>query len=202
MARPRRNEPRSELTKQRILDAAQRKFSEEGYERTTIRSVAAEAEIDPSMVMRYFGSKDGLFAAATSFDIDFPDLVALRRKERGKRLAQHFVQLWGHNETGRRLAILLRSAATNDRAAEGVLAILRHQVLPVIEAISADAPSERAALITSQILGMAYCRYLIRIPEITALDDDAIVAALGPTIQRYLDDVIVVGQSRNKKVPL
>ena len=54
----RRDDPR-----ERILDAARQQFARDGYERTTIRSVATEAEIDPSMVMRYFGNKEGLYLA-------------------------------------------------------------------------------------------------------------------------------------------
>jgi AcrR family transcriptional regulator len=55
---------RSRAARDAILTAARRRFTEEGYERTTIRTVAADAGIDPSMVMRYYGSKDGLFSAA------------------------------------------------------------------------------------------------------------------------------------------
>ncbi|MDT5208004.1 MAG: hypothetical protein QOF67_419, partial [Mycobacterium sp.] len=47
-----------------ILAAARQRFAESGFERATIRAIAADANIDPSMVMRYFGSKDQLFAAA------------------------------------------------------------------------------------------------------------------------------------------
>src|ERR1700759_5068384 len=53
--------PRSEATRRTILDAARHAFAARGYEQTTIRAVAGEAGIDASMVMRYFGSKPGLF---------------------------------------------------------------------------------------------------------------------------------------------
>src|SRR5262245_1171972 len=120
MAARRNTQPRSAGTRQRILEAARARFSADGYERATIRAVAADAEIDPSMVMRYFGSKEGLFAAAASFDLDLPDLAALPRRERGRRLAQHYLHLWERDPAGGGLAILLRTAATNDSAAERV----------------------------------------------------------------------------------
>ncbi|MGA8077394.1 MAG: TetR family transcriptional regulator [Xanthobacteraceae bacterium] len=178
--------PRSGRTKLRILSAARRRFAEDGYERTTIRVVAADAAIDPSMVMRYFGSKDGLFAVAASFDLNLPDLTSLPRGKRGERLAQHFVRLWGHDAAGGGLAILLRAAATNDSAAKRVLNVFRQQVLPTVAAVTVDAPSTRAALIASQFLGMAYCRYVARIPELTTLAESVIVSSLGQTLQRYL----------------
>jgi AcrR family transcriptional regulator len=93
MAGQRDRHRRSDQTKARILKAARRLFSAEGYERSTIRAVAADADIDPSMVMRYFTSKEGLFAAAASFDLDLPDLTGVPRSERGRRLAEHYLRL-------------------------------------------------------------------------------------------------------------
>ena len=52
-------------------------FASDGYERTTVRAVAAAADADPALVIRYFGSKEGLFAAATVFDLRLPSLAAL-----------------------------------------------------------------------------------------------------------------------------
>jgi AcrR family transcriptional regulator len=45
-------------TKATILKAAQHLFADQGYERATVRDIAARAAIDPAMVIRYFGSKD------------------------------------------------------------------------------------------------------------------------------------------------
>ena len=110
------------------------------------------------------------------------------RAEKGERLAQHFLHLWERDEFGGDLAVLLRTAATNDRAAERVLQVFRQQVVPVVAAVSPDAASTRAALITSQFLGMAFCRYVVRMPELTKVDAHIILTSLGRTIQRYLDD--------------
>jgi AcrR family transcriptional regulator len=190
MAARRERHTRSGQTKARILDAARRRFSADGYERATIRAIATDADIDPSMVMRYFGSKDGLFAAAASLDLHLPDLAAAPRKKRGHLLAQHYLRLWEHDAAKGGLAILLRTAATNDGAAERVREVFREQVLPAVAAVSPDAPSTRAALIASQLLGMAYCRYVVRMPALVALDERVIVEKLGETIQRYLEGPI------------
>jgi AcrR family transcriptional regulator len=180
-------QPRSAPTRRRILEAAQRQFAADGYERTTIRTVAAEANIDPSMVMRYFGSKEGLFSAAASFELKLPDLAALPARQRGRALAQHFLQLWGHEPVGGGLATLLRTAATNDGAAERIRELFRDQVVPTVAAVAPDAAAARAALISSQFLGIAYCRFVVAIPELLRLDDGVLLDALGRTIQRYLD---------------
>jgi AcrR family transcriptional regulator len=182
--------PRSEQTKLRILRAAQHRFTQDGYERTTIRAVAADADIDPSMVMRYFGSKDGLFAAAATFDLKLPDILLVPRRDRGRRLAQHYVWLWERDATAGGLAIMLRTAATNDDAAARMREIFQEQVMPMIAAVVPDAPAIRAVLIASQLLGLAYCRYVVKMPALVKLDDEVIVSTLGRTIQRYLDGPI------------
>jgi len=71
--------PRSEATRRAILDAARAIFASRGYEQATIRAIASEAGIDASMVMRYFGSKAGLFAAAASVTLEAPDRRLLNR---------------------------------------------------------------------------------------------------------------------------
>src|ERR1700761_1614266 len=63
-----------QATRAAILDNARSQFGDHGFERTTIRSVAAAAGVDPALVMHYFSSKAGLFAAASRFEIAFPDL--------------------------------------------------------------------------------------------------------------------------------
>src|ERR687890_791509 len=78
--------PRSEQTMAAILGAARRRFAADGFERTTIRAIAAEAGIDPSMVMRYYGSKDGLFAAAAAVHLHLPDLAAVPRRRLGETM--------------------------------------------------------------------------------------------------------------------
>jgi len=63
-----------------------------GYQATTIQAVATAADIDPAMVMRYFGNKEGLFAAAAEFDLRLPDLsrvppvVGLKRPDIVRRV--------------------------------------------------------------------------------------------------------------------
>jgi AcrR family transcriptional regulator len=178
---------KSERTRERILTTARRQFARDGYERTTIRSVAAEAEIDPSMVMRYFGSKDGLFAAVADFDLHLPDLAAVPADERGTHLARHFLKVWRGSETGfNGFAILLRTSATNPAAVERVASIVATQVAPRIAAI-ADHPQERAAIATAHVFGFAFSRFLLGLPAMLALPDEVVVTHLGQALQSALD---------------
>ena len=174
----------SEQTKAVILAAAREQFAKAGFERATIRAIAADANIDPSMVMRYFGNKDQLFAAAADFDLELPDLSGVARDQLGAALVEHFMNRWERDEV---LIVLLRASATNAEAAQRMRTMFASQLLPVIAKINPQEPQRRAALIATQTLGLALCRYVLQLPPIVAMPHDEAVAWLGPTVQRYLD---------------
>jgi AcrR family transcriptional regulator len=176
---------RSDTTRTAILTAARERFAADGYERATIRSIAKDARIDPSMVMRYYGSKEGLFAAVLDVDLRLPDPVGLDPHEVGRVLVGHFLDLWEENEV---LTVLLRVGVTNPDGAERMQGIFRDQLMPVALRVCPDpeqAPA-RAALTASQVLGMAMARYVLRFPPAVALPREEVVAWLAPTVQRYL----------------
>jgi AcrR family transcriptional regulator len=170
-------------TKAVILAAARERFAQSGFERATIRAIAADANIDPSMVMRYFGNKDQLFAAAADFDLDFPDMAGVDPGEMGARMVAHFMNRWERDEA---LIVLLRSSTTNADAAARMQAIFAAQLLPAIAKVNAIDPARSAGLIASQMLGLALCRYVLRLPPVVAMPRDEVVSWLGPTVQRYL----------------
>lgn len=184
----------AESTKATILTAARERFAKDGYERATIRAIAADAKIDPALVMRYFGNKEKLFAAAADFDLGLPDLSALPRDCVGAALVEHFVERWERDDT---FMALLRAAATNEAAAKRVSAVLGGQVAPVIASLSQEPAraATRAGLVSSQILGMALCRYVLRLPPLLAMTRAEVVAWLGPTVQRYITGSMKPGEA-------
>jgi AcrR family transcriptional regulator len=176
---------RSDATRSAILAAARERFAADGYERATIRSIAADAGIDPAMVMRYYGSKERLFAAAADFDLRLPDVTAMPRTEVGIRIVEHFLNRWEEDET---LMALLRATVSNQVAAERMRAIFADQVGPAVAALAA-VPAEapvRAGLLATQMLGMALCRYVLKLPPIVSMSRADVLAWLAPTVQRYL----------------
>jgi len=178
---------RSDRTRAAILTAARERFAADGFERATIRAIAADAGIDASLVMRYYGSKDKLFAAAAEFDLRLPGVAGLPRDRVGAALVSHFLRRWEEDET---LQALLRAAVTNASAAQRMRDIFGTQLGPALSTII-DDPAEvptRAGMIASQMLGLALCRYVLRLPSVASLSHDRVVAWLGPTVQRYLFD--------------
>ena len=118
---------RSQRTRAAILSAARARFATDGFQRTTIRAVAADAGIDPSMVMRYYVNKQGLFAAAADFDLALPDLSLVPTEQLGAAAVDHFLSRWEGEESGDSLLMLLASAATSTSAAQQMQQIFRAQ---------------------------------------------------------------------------
>lgn len=174
----------SEETKAVILAAARERFGASGFQAATIRAIAADAGVDPAMVMRYYGNKDKLFAAAAEFDLKFPDFAGTDRTQIGRSLVRHFLERWEGDEA---LVILLRSSATNGEAAQRMQEIFGTQLQPLVGSlVPADEAGVRAGLIATQILGMALCRFVLRLSPVVEMTPDEVVGWLGPTIQRYL----------------
>jgi AcrR family transcriptional regulator len=177
---------RSETTKTNILAAARTQFALAGYEGTTIRSVASAASIDPALVIRYFGNKEGLFAAAAEFDLRLPDFAGVPKSAWGEALISHFIDRWEEDET---LVALLRAASTNEAAAQRMQALFASQVAPVVMRLTGlprAAAATRAGLVSSQVLGLALCRYVLALPPVVALKRAEMVERVGATLQAYL----------------
>jgi AcrR family transcriptional regulator len=148
-----------------------------------VRDIAAKASIDPALVIRYFGSKDELFLRAAAFDLRMPDLSKVKRSQIGDTLVRRFLEL-GEGFTG--MTVLLRSAASNDYAASRVRQLFAAQVLPAFARVGGRADAaERAGLVASQLIGLALCRYILKIPPVAEMSAQEIVKHIGPTIQRY-----------------
>ena len=138
--------------------------------------------------MRYFGNKAGLFDAVVEIDLRLPDLAKVPRRRLGETLVSHFLTRWEGDPGDDALLTLLRSAATDDKAADRMRGIFRRQLVAALIEVVPD-PAEattRAGLIATQMLGLALCRHIVRIPPVVAMDEATIVQVVGSTVQRYL----------------
>ena len=180
---------RSDATRAAILAAARERFAADGYERATIRAIATAARIDPSMVMRYYGSKEGLLAAAADFDLRLPDLSRAPRAEVGARAVEFFLARWEGDDT---LQALLRAGVTNEAAAARLREIFVGQLGPAVAALAPGGSdvAHRAGLVASQMLGVALTRYVLRLPPMAQMSREDVIAWVGPTVQRYLTEPV------------
>ncbi len=174
-----------------ILAAARRAFAAHGYDGATIRGIAGQAGLDPAMVPHFFGSKQGLFVAAMEFPVDpaalLPGLLAPGVDGLGERLVRFFLSIM--EAPGDRGAFLglIRGAVTHEESAALLREFVTREVLGrVAAAVNESQPELRATLVGSQLVGLAMARYVIRIEPLAAADPETVVAAVAPTIQRYL----------------
>lgn len=133
--------------------------------------------------MHYFGSKAELFAAASRFDITFPDLSDVAPDRIADVLLPLFVSVWGPEGP---FLPLLRAAATNQAAAAAMLEVFVERVAPALATAVPDHAAERAALVGSQLLGLATARYILRIPALAEMDDATLIGWLRPVLAHYL----------------
>ncbi|WP_406071639.1 TetR family transcriptional regulator [Micromonospora sp. NBC_01638] len=179
-------------TREAILDAARTAFGERGFDAASIRAIAATAGVDPALVHHYFGSKDQLFIAAMNAPIDpaemLPKVLAGDRDGIGERLVRAFLALWD-SPAGTAAQALLRSAMSNEWTARLLREFVTTQVLRrVLEHLDVD-PAQlpmRGSLVATQMIGLAMMRHVVRLEPVASADPETLVAAIGPTIQRYL----------------
>ena len=188
--RPSRAEDGAPDRREAILAAARTAFAEHGFRGTTIRGVAAAADVDAALVHHYFGSKDDLFLAALEVPLDprtvLPAVLEGDLDTAAWRLLRTVLQVW--DDPGFQPALL----ATVRRILEpGGDTLIREGVLPVVllpvgEQLGIDRPELRMPLVASQVIGLILARYVVRIEPIASLDPEQLVAIYAPTIQRYL----------------
>lgn len=167
-----------------ILTAATSLFAERGYERTTIRAIAAAAGVDPALVMQHYGSKDRLFAAVAARSADTRPMEYVGVEDLAEATLEHVFS--GYEDPQRRAnaVALLRSCLTNQAASE----IVRKEVMGSTQSAVADTigggdADLRAAVLNACTLGLTVSRYLLRIPALAEADPDDIRDVLVPALR-------------------
>ncbi len=169
---------RRRRSEERILAAARTVFAERGFERATIRAIASMAEVDPALVMQYFGSKQELFDLAVR-------IPAIPRLDGGlDELVEELLARIGMKigPIPQASLAMMRSMLTHPEAAEGVRARLDEQVEQLSSAIPAEDADLRAALMISTMLGVTIAHQLLDLTALRDVSPTRIAAALRPAI--------------------
>jgi AcrR family transcriptional regulator len=191
VARTRGRRPGGTDTRGAIVAEARRQFGQRGYAETTLRSVAAGADVDPRLVLHYFGSKRGLFKEAVELPID-PSVIVETilggpADEVGSRAARLMVGVLDEPSAQLVLTGLLRAAVSDPEAADLIREVLTERMLlPIARGIGADQPELRASLVASQVVGLVVARHVVGIESLTSATDAQLLAALGPVLTHYL----------------
>jgi AcrR family transcriptional regulator len=189
-AAPRGRRPGAPDTRAAILAAARTSFAGKGYAGTTIRGIAAAAEVDAALVHHYFGTKDDLFVAALELPVDPREMIAPALVEgpdgAGERILRVFVGVWDDPANTPVLVALARTMldpSGSHLLREGFLPVVLH---PVGRTLGLERPDLRMSLVASQVIGVILARYVLRLEPLASMAADDVVASYAPTIQRYL----------------
>lgn len=178
--------------KQRIIDVARERFMRDGYDRTTVRAIAADAGVDVAMVYYFFDNKEGLFTTAVLVDAKSPlyDLIALLNESTediGARLARHYFEHGDKNGLFEPLLMLWHSATTQPLAQQALRETFADQLAEqVASKFKVTNAKLRIELVATHLSGLAFARYQAKIEPIASTSVDDLVAWIGPTIERYL----------------
>lgn len=178
-------------TRDAILTAARRRFATRGYDATSLRSIATEAQVDPALLIHYFGTKEGLFAAATGLPPGLSELLAglatLPVHEFAATLVRSYLQLVDSDQSRNAIVALVRSAVSSDKAATMLREFLTAELLPVIARLIGHKDAQaRASLVAAQLIGIAMLRHVIRVEPLVKASPDDIVALAAPAIETFL----------------
>lgn len=183
--------PGTPETREAILAVARRGFATRGYDATSLRAIASEAGVDPALLIHYFGSKEGLFTAATGMPANVPELFAslagLPVHVRVRALVRGYLEIVDSDESRNTIIALVRSAVSNEPAAATLRDLVAAELLPVIAAMT-DAPDAqlRASLVAAQLIGTAMLRHVLHVEPLATASHDEIVALIAPVIEQYV----------------
>jgi AcrR family transcriptional regulator len=180
-------------TRDAIRAAATQQFARQGFDRTSLRSIALEAGVDPTLVSHFFGSKQRLFAEVMQLPFDparvLPHILAGDPAGIGTRLAGFVVSVLSTPEGAARLTGLIRAAASEDAAAVVVRERVSRDILaPLAAGLGSDQPQLRGSLVASQVVGMVMARYVVRVEPLASLPPERVVALIAPVLQHYLTE--------------
>jgi len=191
-ARPTGRRPGNPDTREAVLAAARTVFAEKGFDGATIRGIATTAGVDPALVHHYFGNKDKLFLAVVDAPANpmelLPKVLESPKDQLGAAVVRMVLHVWDGPGRAAGLA-LIRSAVSNEWTAKLLREFLVAKILRKVVStlgFDPDVRAARASLVASQIIGLVMARYVLRLEPLASATPDEVVAAIGPTVQRYL----------------
>jgi AcrR family transcriptional regulator len=182
-------------TRAQIVEAAKQVFAEHGYDKASLRAIARVAGVDAALVHHYFDGKPDLFMAAMSIPID-PRAVKLAAVPpvgvpfAGAAIVEGFLTMWDVAEgTGSSFAATVGAMAASPAVADAMREFVAERVWSIVTTVDDDDEEKsrvRRGLVASQLMGLAFARYLLRVPPLSTTTPKEIGQWAGPTLDRYV----------------
>lgn len=178
----------ADATRLAILLAAKRHFARSGYEGAFVRDIAADAGVDAALINRYFGGKQGLFAAALKDSIKGDLVSTWNRKTFGRDIAEMMAHSpHDHEERAQAFQFLLRAATSPTTQPMLNEAVQARFLGPIREWLGGEEAPVRARILASIIIGFLVER-LVRDDRIPQPEHDAFIRRLAPILQALADE--------------
>lgn len=176
----------------RILAVAREEFATKGYTATSIRGIARGADVDPALVHHYYGGKEELLRASLQAPAAMLERIvdawAAPVDEIGASLVRVTMANWNDPESSALLKTVVLTAAHHPETRERLRMIIERQLMGPANIGEGEVDStKRASLIASQLLGLGLTRYVWQIEPLASMPEEEVIAAIGATIQRYVD---------------
>ena len=177
-------------TRSEILNAARAEFAAAGYDGATIRGIAASAGVDPALVMHFFQSKHRLFASALELPVNPSDVILEVASgdpgDFGERVVGALLDTWDGIADKSPLIAALRTAMGTGPVAETFREYVTTSIIgSFVSLLEGDDAQFRGALVGSQLAGLLIGRYILEVEPLAHAAREVLVAAYGPTLQRY-----------------
>jgi AcrR family transcriptional regulator len=188
--RPGRPKGTGRDTKAKIAKIASKQFSEIGYEKTTIRSVAEASGVDPKLVMHYFGNKEKLFASTMSLPHEAAAALTLLglvpKRQWGSRISD-LVWLSKKSKSNKAIVGIIRASASEEKAAEMLRDFYTENLFnPMLSALKVDNQEIRSVMLSSLMVGYTFNYEILNLFEHLGVSDKKSKALFAKTVQTIL----------------
>jgi AcrR family transcriptional regulator len=187
-------------TRDDIIQAAKRIFAADGYDKASLRAVAREAGVDAALVHHYFDGKADLFIAAMALPFDPRQVhreagASSPMDVSGALIVQGFLTVWDKAEgTGSSFAACAGAMASSAQVADAMREFLADRVWRFVVVRAGDDEAThllRRGLVSTQLIGLAFTRYLTRLPPISTASPAELGRWAGPTLDRYINEPLL-----------
>lgn len=180
-------------TREDILAAAASQFAQSGYDRATLRAIAAEAGVDAKLIAHFFGNKQQLFIASVGLPMNPAELLSVMitgdRATMGERITEVLSSILEQPEIHQKVAALIRAASGEPEAARMLREFLTREVFgPAAQKLELDNAQLRINLVGSQVVGLITARYIVGVEPLASAPPRMIATIIGETLRRYLLD--------------
>jgi len=186
--------PGNQDTRADIVTAARASFAELGYDGSSLRAIARRAGVDAALVHHYFASKPALFVEALFMRTD-PRLIAQDihagrdQPGAGGDLVRAFLGMWDTPAAGPTPPFVsaVQAVAASPQAADGLREFLMDRIWSYVgHDEDPDVAAMRRSLVASQLFGLGWTRYILRLEPFASAAVDELADWIGPTVDSYL----------------